>query len=171
MKVSRRAQRMRRHYARMHRTGGLNLVSLMDIFTILVFFLMVNSSDVKVLEPSPQVRLPESVAEGQPDDSLVVTITPEHLMVQGRSLARLAELSPDDRTFAVLREELLAYKSRLAGELPEEGLPVTVMADRRTHYALLRKVMATCVEADFRKVRLAVNRESKAEGQDGGQDG
>ena len=46
MKLSRRAKRMRRHYSRMHRGGGLNLVSLMDIFTILVFFLMVNSSDV-----------------------------------------------------------------------------------------------------------------------------
>ncbi|HBX40956.1 MAG TPA: biopolymer transporter ExbD, partial [Marinobacter adhaerens] len=41
MKTSRKAKRIRRHYGRMKKSGGLNLVSLMDIFTILVFFLMV----------------------------------------------------------------------------------------------------------------------------------
>ncbi len=60
MKTSRRARRMQRHYGRMHRPGGLNLVSLMDIFTILVFFLMVSSSDVKVMQNTADVPLPRT---------------------------------------------------------------------------------------------------------------
>ena len=44
-----RAKRMEKHHKRNKSTAALNLVSLMDIFTILVFFLLVNSSDVETL--------------------------------------------------------------------------------------------------------------------------
>ena len=50
MKKSVRQMRIERHRARMKKTSKLSLVSLMDIFTILVFFLMVNASDVEVLQ-------------------------------------------------------------------------------------------------------------------------
>ena len=42
--------------------GALNLVSLMDIFTILVFFLLVNSSDVETLPNAKDLQLPESIS-------------------------------------------------------------------------------------------------------------
>ncbi|MCH8101169.1 MAG: biopolymer transporter ExbD, partial [Proteobacteria bacterium] len=43
MVKSGRAKRMEKHHKRNKAMGTLNLVSLMDIFTILVFFLLVNS--------------------------------------------------------------------------------------------------------------------------------
>ena len=58
-----RAARMDRHHKRHKQGVSLNLVSLMDIFTILVFFLLVNSSDVEVLPNAKDVQLPESIAE------------------------------------------------------------------------------------------------------------
>ena len=91
MKVSRRALRMQRHYARMHKTGGLNLVSLMDIFTILVFFLMVNSSDVKVLQQDKSVQLPVSVADQEPKDDMVITVAGNSILVLGRAVAAIDE--------------------------------------------------------------------------------
>lgn len=48
MEMSRRARRMERHHAR-NKQPALNLVSLMDVFTILVFFLLVSSSNVQQL--------------------------------------------------------------------------------------------------------------------------
>ena len=63
MKFAGRAARMDRHHKRHKRSTALNLVSLMDIFTILVFFLLVNSSDVEVLPSAKDVQLPESIAE------------------------------------------------------------------------------------------------------------
>ena len=42
------------------KTATLNLVSLMDIFTILVFFLMVNSSEVEVLQTRSRGYDPEN---------------------------------------------------------------------------------------------------------------
>ena len=62
MKASMRARRMARNHRRMKTPSKLNLVSLMDIFTILVFFLMVNNGDVEVLQADNSIELPESVA-------------------------------------------------------------------------------------------------------------
>ena len=63
MQMSRRALRMERHHKRHRSRGGLNLVSLMDIFTILVFFLLVNSSEVQTLPNAKDLELPESIAD------------------------------------------------------------------------------------------------------------
>jgi len=72
MKMSRRAVRMEKHHKRKRSALGINLVSLMDIFTILVFFLLVNSSDGEVLPTHKSVALPESVSEEQPRQTVVV---------------------------------------------------------------------------------------------------
>lgn len=162
MKQSRRARRIQRHYRRMHRAGGLNLVSLMDIFTILVFFLMVNSSDVKVLEQGSQVNLPQSTADQQLTDILTIEVDGETILVQGRSVARLDERSEDGRTIPGLARELAQQMQRRSGgSVPAEGLPVTIMGDRALPYETLKTVMQTSVESGFRRVRLAV--EHKAE--------
>ena len=63
MHKSKRAKRMEVRHKRHKAAGTLNLVSLMDIFTILVFFLLVNSSDVEVLPNAKDIQLPESIAE------------------------------------------------------------------------------------------------------------
>jgi len=158
MKSSHRSRRLKRHYSRMHKTGGLNLVSLMDIFTILVFFLMVNSSDVKVLQNTTDVPLPVSTAEQQAVENLTVQVSGQSILVQGREVARLDSIGADDATIAGLSEELSWRRARLES-VPDQGLPVTIMAGRDTDYRLLRKIMQTCVNERFRQVRLAVEPE------------
>ncbi|MDX1551603.1 MAG: biopolymer transporter ExbD [Marinobacter sp.] len=155
MKTSRRARRMQRHYRRMHRPGGLNLVSLMDIFTILVFFLMVNSSDVKVMQNTADVPLPESTAKNDAVESTMVQVIGQSILVQGREVARLDSIETGDKTIGGLAEEL-AWVRDSRGEVPEQGHEVTIMAGRSTDYRLLRKIMQTCIDEDFRQVRLAV---------------
>jgi len=56
MNQNRRIKRMSRSSNKLT-SGGLNLVSLMDVFTILVFFLLVNSSssDVPGIFPAGQL--------------------------------------------------------------------------------------------------------------------
>ena len=155
MKSSRRARRIQRHYSRMHRAGGLNLVSLMDIFTILVFFLMVNSSDVKVLQSTPDVDLPVSTAGQQAVDSLTVQVTADAILVQGRVVAEAEEFLFAGPAIPGLSGELALRRER-RGEAPGAGFEVTILAGRDTDYRLLRKVMQSCVDQDYRQVRLAV---------------
>lgn len=158
MKQSRRARRIQRHYRRMHRAGGLNLVSLMDIFTILVFFLMVNSSDVKVLQQSSQVDLPVSEIDRELEEALTIEVAGETVLVQGHPVASTDERSADGRTIPALEEELARQARRIADEIPPAGLPVTIMGDRQLPYEVLRTIMQTSVDAGFRQVRLAVER-------------
>lgn len=158
MKASRKARRIQRHYGRMHRAGGLNLVSLMDIFTILVFFLMVNSSDVKVMQNSADLPLPKSTARQQAEESLTVQLTADAILVQGKEVARLKGIETGDTRVAGLSEELAWRRGRWS-EIPEDGLAVTIMAGRNTDYRLLRKVMQTCIDEQYRQVRLAVEGE------------
>jgi biopolymer transport protein ExbD len=142
----------------MHRAGGLNLVSLMDIFTILVFFLMVNSSDVKVMQNTADVPLPVSTSEKDAVENLTIQVSGQSILVQGREVARVDTIGADDLHVAGLSEEL-AYRRNRWAEIPEQGLEVTIMAGRETDYRLLRKIMKTCVDEQFSQVRLAVEAE------------
>ena len=84
MQMSRRAKRMERRNEKGKKTIALNLVSLMDIFTILVFFLLVNSTDVEVLPNAKDIQLPESVAEEKARENVVIVISDEKILVQGQ---------------------------------------------------------------------------------------
>jgi biopolymer transport protein ExbD len=151
-------QQRRSAQQRHRRAGSLNLVSLMDIFTILVFFLMVNSSEVEVLQTSSSIKLPDSTSEQRPDNRLVVSISQDDLVLQGRPIARVAELA--DPSVSVIRglAEELEYHAARKGELPEGGYEITIMGDRELPYWLLKKVILTCQSTDFARVSLAVNR-------------
>ena len=159
MKMSRRAKRMQRNHKRNANKSSLHLTALMDIFTILVFFLMVNQSEVEV-QNTDTVELPVSLAENKPDDQLTVLVTREDVLVQGRVVASVASLSKDPADLiAALKEELdyRAARKPLPPELEEQGRPITIVGDKGTAYAVLKKVMNTCSKAGFNNISLAVN--------------
>lgn len=156
MNSSRRARRMEMHHKR-RRGAPLSLVSLMDIFTILVFFLLVNSSDVQQLTTPKSIQMPESMAQQPPRETVVVTVGPDTILVQGEVVATTAEvLAADDDLIpglAAALEQLSARRLRADDGLPPE---VTILGDRELPYKLLRKVMVTCTRADYGRVSLAV---------------
>ena len=96
MKESAKAQRLKRHHRRGKQQSKLNLVSLMDIFTILVFFLMVNSSDVKVMQNTADVPLPVSTSEKDAVENLTIQVSGQSILVQGREVARVDSIGADD---------------------------------------------------------------------------
>ena len=159
MKQSRRAQRMERHHKRHSRIPGLNLVSLMDIFTILVFFLLVNSSDGEVLPTTRNIELPESIAEQKPRQNVVVMISGNDILVQGNRVASLQDIrensdliDPLTNTLAVLHDKHLLPG---ASEKPA-AQEITIMGNKDIPYKLLKKVMASCTEAGYQRISLAV---------------
>ena len=80
MRNSRRIKRMERNRVKIPR---MNLTSLMDVFTILVFFLLVNSGSVEVVEAPKDVKLPESRVESKPRETVIISISPEDILIQG----------------------------------------------------------------------------------------
>jgi biopolymer transport protein ExbD len=147
---------MDRHHKRGHRSVALNLVSLMDIFTILVFFLLVNSSDVQEL-PTRSVQMPESVSEQKPRETVVVVVNRDGIMVQGRLVISMDDaLAQEGNILEPLKLALVAQTGRLIDSASNTDKEVTIVGDRELPYQLLRKVMATCTEADYGRVSLAV---------------
>lgn len=164
MRYMGRAARMERHHKRHKGGSAINLVSMMDIFTILVFFLLVNSSEVEVLPNAKDVRLPDSIAEEKARESVVVLVTENDLLVQGRVVASVADVMA--RKTIVIPELKAALEEQTARTLQADvrddvaGREVTIMGDREIPYSLLKKVMATCTSADYGQLSLAVLQKS-----------
>jgi biopolymer transport protein ExbD len=147
----------REHQKRFRKGAALNLVSLMDIFTILVFFLMVNQSEVEVLDTSTKIKLPDSVSEQRPENRLVVSVSQDDIVVQGRPVAAVASLvDAKEPLIGALKAEL-DYRAAKKGAVPEQGFEVTIMGDREIPYWLLKKIMMTCQASDYARISLAVN--------------
>jgi biopolymer transport protein ExbD len=151
---------MERHHKRHKGTPSFNLVSLMDIFTILVFFLLVNSGEGEVLPSTKNVDLPESIAEQKPRQNVVVMVTERDILVQGNRIALLKDVNSSDRLLIYPLKVALETqnKRRLRENRPAKMKPpeVTIMGNKEIPYRLLKKVMATCTEAGFGKISLAV---------------
>ncbi len=158
MQMSRRAKRMERHHKRSNRRASINLVSLMDIFTILVFFLLVNSSDVNVLPSTKTITLPESIAEQKPKETLFIIVTDTDIVVQGRPVARIADFIDDkEDLIPALKQELEYRASRSAlPEGVEERREITILGDKSIPYKLLKKIMVTCNSVNYSDIKLAV---------------
>lgn len=165
MKKSVRAMRMERHHKRMAKESKLSLVSLMDIFTILVFFLMFNASDVQVLQTHKSVSLPKSDAELGARETLVLMVNAQDLLLQGQKLADVDAvlLQPDDIIPALEKE--LNYQRTRNTNLPVEAQQdnsqefagaITIMGDQAIPYQLLKKIMQTCAQAGYTDISLAV---------------
>lgn len=156
MKMSRRAMRMERHHKRHRSVGTLNLVSLMDIFTILVFFLLVNSSDVDLLPSAKIIELPESVAEQRPRDTAVIMVTRDDILVQGRRVAGVNEVVAEESAgVPALSRALEELTARQLGT-PAAGPEVTIMAARELPFSLMKKIMLACTEAKYGQISFAV---------------
>jgi biopolymer transport protein TolR len=156
--LQKRAERKARH------DNGLdmNLVALIDIFTILIFFLM-SSTGVEVLTSHRSVKLPESSAEKLPHETIVVTVSATEILVGGRAVARVSDaLASDDDLIAPLKAELelQAGRSVLGADGSAKSQAVTILGDKAIPYRLLRKVMVTAARANFSDVAFAVTRKA-----------
>lgn len=171
MKMSKRAKRMERHHEQRKRPA-LNLVSLMDIFTILVFFLLVSSSNVQQLPSKKDIRLPTSVSTLTPKETLVIFVSKEKILLQGREVASIAdEINKEDILIKGLVDELTFQSSRTTliedTQQPEAGKAITVMGDEEISYQLLRKILASCREVNYTRIAFATMQKALSRGQAG----
>lgn len=183
MKSSRRARRMERHHARARRGATITLTSMMDIFTILLAFLLVNAADIQMLPTPRDMTLPESTARKDVEHEVVVVmLTHDQILVNGKPVISYAQvMASDQETIPALAAALVQEAKDLdtpepvrtqAGPPPqgadspqagETRMPapvgrgrVAIMADKGLPYRLIRKVMLTSTAAEFGRISLAV---------------
>ena len=163
MSMSNRARRMAEHHSRHRAEAELNLIPLIDILSVMVAFLLVYSTEVEVIQNTKGIEVPQSIAEVTPRKSVVVMITRDDLFVQGERIASVADITATQGTIiGPLRDAL--KRPMLAGDIALRDLAsreITVLGDKALPYEVLKKVMATCTDADYGRISLAVIRKEK----------
>ena len=153
--IQKRAERKERNKQQL----DLNLVSLIDIFTILIFFLLSSATEVETLPSSRAVKLPESIAETHPKETIVVLVSGSEIVVDGRKVADVADVMKTDAdVIPALKAELELLSKRQVIREKNQALKaaITIMGDKDISYKLLRKVMVTSARANFTDVSFAV---------------
>ena len=157
MRNTRRIKRMSRNRKKI---AKMNLTSLMDVFTILVFFLLVNSGSVELVESPKDVKLPESREETKPRETVVVSVSPEDVLVQGKLVGKVSDilegqqgsLDPLAARLAELKENIIGPATLSVADSRE----VTVLADKSVPFIVVRRIMSACTGEGYENVSLAV---------------
>jgi biopolymer transport protein TolR len=155
--------RIKKHRQRGHHVSHMALVPFIDMLMMLVVFLLLHSSDVEILPNTKQITIPQSIAELKPRETVVIMVTKEDLLVNGRSVAKVVDLIGNDAqlVFEPLRAALadqvqLDSSLRSAAQQDIAEREVTIMGDKGTPFSVLKRVMATATAANYGKVSLAV---------------
>ena len=157
MKANRRIKRMSRNRVTVPK---MNLTSLMDVFTILVFFLLVNSATTEVLETPKQITLPASVVEEKPRETVVIFISPDEVTVQGEAVVATQAIQEfagqDIPPIASRLSELSQSVIGLSTQAIAQSQEVTILADRTVPFTVIKRVMSTCTSEGYSQISLAV---------------
>ena len=164
MRNSRRLKRMSRNRGKISK---MNLTSLMDVFTILVFFLLVNSGSVEILDAPKEVTLPESQVETKPRETVIIFVSPEEILVQGVPAGLVEDVLAGDQAplenvqyrLMQLSENVIGISTKTVAATKE----VTILADKSVPFTVVRQIMSTCTGAGYENVSLAVVQKGAAQ--------
>jgi len=153
---------MKQHHARAKKISAtLNMVSLMDIFTILVFFLLVNATSAEVLPSPHDITLPDSTSEKIPLRNLVIAVNEEDIRIQGRFVISVKQAMSSSRKTIKPLFDALRIKAASAKDITDKK-GVTIMGDKEIPFKLLKKIMLTCAGAEYTSISFAVNQKNEA---------
>jgi hypothetical protein len=140
----------------------------MDVFTILVFFLLVNSGSPEVLETPKQMVLPESVVEEKPRETVVIFIGKENVVVQGEPVVSVDAIAgAGDGDIVPIIDRLAVLEGSIIGPSTQHvagSQEVTILADRSIPFNVVKRVMSTCTSQGYDRISLAVLQKGSSDG-------
>lgn len=150
------------HKRRNDRTASLNMTSLMDIFTILVFFLLVTSSESNTLPSSKSIELPVSTADKIPKKTLVVMVNDKNIQINGKTIVPIKKAINNGKSIVPeLAFSLIKYAKK--EDKKKKRYNITIMGDKKIPYKLLKKIMVTCAGTKYANISLAVVQKNVAQ--------
>lgn len=123
---------------RRRRTPGINIVPLVDVLTVLLFFFLVTMQFKQVSTLNITVPEIETAGENEIRENLVIAISPE-----GDFFLNDRPVSAADLTAAV----------QLAGQLTPD-IPVLLVADEQVALKKVTEVMDICRKHQLNRIRL-----------------
>ncbi len=156
MKDSRRMKRMERNNRKSHH-ASLNLIPMLDVLSVLVFFLLFHSFNGDM--PEQRIALPDSVVETKPRGTVVISVTPEVVIIQGEAVINTQEIFNDSLgTVREVTERLGQLESQIDGVSGSKE--ITLLADKKIPFNVLKKIMTSCTASGFGRISLAVTQKA-----------
>lgn len=159
---------------------GLSLTSMVDMFTILVVFLLMNySSTGEIIYIPKDVKLPKASQTKELKPAHIVTLTQTDVILDKDTVAKLEDVKAQkDWMVPALRDHLVAAlkldeakakeNQAIRHSLPGAPTPdaskdadnnakkITVQADRDQDFLTIKKIMFTVTEAGAEEINFAV---------------
>lgn len=189
MAIYRPGERHRYHHILRRRKGKravvalLSLTAMVDMFTVLVIFLLQNfSGDQQMLQLHKDIELPmaRSIKELKP--AFVVTISPNEILVDETVVASTEEVRAQEewsieplqmRLQENLAQAKLEFETKFRNRIrdvvqaarseeeedPNSWNKITIQADRNIDILTVKKVMYTVTEAGGGEINFAVLKE------------
>jgi len=153
--------------------GDVNITSLMDVLTVLLFFLIMNAQVAPVEITTPEgITLPESASNTIPKTAIRIALTPRALLMNDKVILKLdggrfpaSQLEQDARVVKALKEELSKeYKKtedffkdvadKDAGLLPTP--PLLIQADKNVPFGTMKLILHTAASSGFGDFQFVV---------------
>jgi len=147
----------------------LNLTAMVDVFTVLLVFLLKSySAEGTLIAAAQNLELPASTSSLAPQPTITITISEDTLFVEDERVGPLAALTVGSTPYIPELGRALnarVEKARLiAGSNPSHAFQgrVTILGDKNTSFATLERVMYTASLSEFGDIALAVYQKGRA---------
>lgn len=140
---------------------SLNLTSMIDMFTILVVFLLKSySAEGQIVTISEEMMLPQSSAQQSIELNLEIVVTNSVILVDGDPIVAVDEMvlsqgNPIPELVDRLMDHM-EYTRQMRGTTDGEEMKVNIMGDVATQAILLQRVMSSCAQAGYATQNLTV---------------
>jgi biopolymer transport protein ExbD len=138
------------------------LNSLIDIFTIIIIFLLTASITGFSMTLTPGITIPKASFFSAPESTAIISVTNQYIAIDSKKVIEVEKLEQDGRSsIKELKKNLLAVKAtaldtnKLNPNFKFSGM-VTIEGDKDISFNLLQRIMRTCAEAGFPRISLAV---------------
>ena len=159
MKSSHKIRRIERQYLQGSRTVPINIVSMIDIFAILVFYLLVSIAAVEMRPNPDNLQLPKSSSSDRPREATQLMVTQKEIMLNNVFVMNTADALAANVDVLPELENQLEQKVELLPDARTNQMTrgdINILADKQIPYSLLKKVMTTSGKARFSRTSLAV---------------
>ncbi len=145
------------------RSKALMLTSMMDIFIIILIFLLKSySATEQIMTVDRDLELPISTSQIVPRPATTIKITKKAIVIEDVEVAKVSDvLAQEEEAIGMLYDEL-SYIMEKAKFIEKENVEfkfegeVTIQGDRQIPFKLLKRVMYTSSLAGFGNIALAV---------------
>ncbi len=144
----------------------LKLTSMIDMFTILLVFLLKSySAEGEIMSVSPDLKLPESTAQKSPQTASIVTVTEDLILMDGSEVAKVSDVMRSSVNLIPRLMNDLKRKRQLSEQVraistSDIGFSgkISIQADRELPYIVIKKIIYTCGQVGFNDIMLAVTK-------------